>query len=229
MRTYGQFCPVAKAMEVLDERWTVLILREMLLGSTRFNELSRGLPRMSPALLSKRLRTLQRAGLIARRGAGARTSYHLTELGKDLEPIVDALGAWGMRWLSDLGPSDLDPHFLFWDMKRTVPGDAWPTGRTTVCFELTDVPRNGARWWFVVNAGEADVCDFDPGFPVNARVTGTLRNLTRVWRGDFSWQHAFAGEQLQIDAPRALRRSLPSWFGHGATARFPVGSTDVRG
>lgn len=227
MNTYGQFCPVSKAMEVLDERWTLLVVRGMLLGSTRFNELRRGLPRMSPALLSKRLRTLQRAGVIRRIDDGTRSSYHLTELGRDLEPIVDALGRWGMRWMGQLDPHDLDPHFLFWDMKRTVRTDQWPVGRTTVWFELTDVPRRAGQWWFVVNAGVADACDFDPGFPVDARVAGTLRDLTLVWRGDITWAQARAEEMLTIDAPSEMRRALPDWFGHSTAADLIEGAAPV--
>src|SRR5690349_8837069 len=124
MPSYGQFCPVAKAMEVLDERWTLLIVRELLLGSTRFNELRRGLPKMSPALLSKRLRALERAGVVARSAdEGGRSSYALTESGRELQPIVEALGVWGVRWIPEIGQADLDPHLLMWDVRRTVPVD----------------------------------------------------------------------------------------------------------
>src|ERR1700712_1290160 len=130
MSSYGQFCPVAKAMEVLDERWTILVVRELLAGSTRFNELRRGNPRMSPALLSKRLRTLERAGLVRRDLVGAYASYTLTPSGEDLREIVMALGTWGTRWIGELGEADLDPHLLMWDIKRTVPVDEWPRSRT---------------------------------------------------------------------------------------------------
>jgi len=217
---YGQFCPVSKAMEVLDERWTMLVLREMLLGSTRFNDLRRGVPRMSPSLLSKRLRTLERAGVVRREGSGVRTSYHLTEAGKELGPIVDALAVWGMRWLPDLGDEDLDPHLLFWDIRRTLPAENWPQGRTTVAFELADVPVKVGRWWLVVTRGEVDVCDYDPGFEVDARVLTTLRTLTHVWRSDISWEKALLKGDLTIEAPRDVRRGLPGWIGYSAIAEL---------
>jgi DNA-binding HxlR family transcriptional regulator len=215
---YGQFCPVSKAMEVLDERWTMLVLREMLMGSTRFNDLRRGVPRMSPSLLSKRLGTLERAGVIRREESDGRTSYHLTESGQELGPIVDALGVWGMRWAPDLGDQDLDPHLLFWDMRRTTPVEKWPRKRTTVAFELDDVPAKVSRWWLVVTDGETDVCDFDPGFEVDARVITGLRDLIHVWRSDVSWQNALRKGAVKIEAPSELRRELPNWIGHSSIA-----------
>ena len=132
MSGYGQFCPVAKAMELLDERWTMLVVRELLLGSRHFNDLRRGVPKMSPALLSKRLKSLTRAGVVEREEIDGRTAYSLTECGKELADVVDALGAWGVRWIGELGEEDLDPHLLMWDMRRTIPVDAWPRSRTHV-------------------------------------------------------------------------------------------------
>src|SRR5689334_5210392 len=167
MPSYGQFCPVAKAMEVLDERWTLLIVRELLLGSTRFNELRRGVPKMSPALLSKRLRALERAGVIERtEGKG----YALTESGLELRPIVDALGAWGVRWIPQIGQADLDPHLLMWDVRRTVPVENWPRARTTLAFAFSDVAPKDRYWWLVVNGDEVDSCDADPGYDVAVTV-----------------------------------------------------------
>jgi DNA-binding HxlR family transcriptional regulator len=121
MTSYGQFFPVAKAMELLDERWTILIVREMLLGSRHFNELRRGVPKMSPALLTKRLRNLERAGVIRRSEVGGRSVYSLTDMGEELTTVVEALSAWGIRWVGDLGDADLDPHLLMWDMRRSTP------------------------------------------------------------------------------------------------------------
>ena len=125
MSGYGQFCPVAKAMELLDERWTMLVVRELLLGSRHFNDLRRGVPKMSPALLSKRLKSLARAGVVERGEIDGRTTYSLTECGKELADVVEALGAWGVRWIGELGEEDLDPHLLMWDMRRTIPVDTW--------------------------------------------------------------------------------------------------------
>lgn len=219
MSTYGQFCPVAKAMEVLDERWTILVMRELLLGSTRFNELRRGVPKMSPALLSKRLRSLERAGVLSRTGSGARTSYQLTEAGRELEPVVNALGLWGLRWIGELGEDDYDPHLLMWDLKRTIPIDAWPRARTVLSFELDDVDRKAARWWLVVAGGEVDLCDYDPGYDVTATVATSLRVLTRIWRGEVNWPQAVRATQLTVRGPEPVRRQVPGWIGVSMLAR----------
>ncbi|MGH3357284.1 MAG: winged helix-turn-helix transcriptional regulator [Nocardioidaceae bacterium] len=218
MSGYGQFCPVAKAMEILDERWTLLVVRELMSGSTRFNELRRGNPKMSPTLLAKRLRTLERAGVVRQRVEDGRTSYRLTPAGEELAPVVHALGAWGLRWIGELGEQDYDPHLLMWDMRRTVPVETWPRSRTVVAFEFSDVPAPARRWWLVVSAGEADVCDYDPGFEVAARTSTTLRTLVRIWRGDLDWNRALASGALTIDAPSSVRRSVPEWLGQATLA-----------
>lgn len=218
MSSYGQFCPVAKAMEVLDERWTLLVVRELLLGSRHFNALRRGVPKMSPALLSKRLRSLERAGIVTRSGSGGRTSYTLTERGRELEPIVNALGLWGLRWIGDLGEEDLDPHLLLWDMKRTLPVDAWPRARTVVAFAFDDVPRKDAAWWVVVSGGEVDICDYDPGYDVDVAVRCSLEALTRIWRGELSWPGAVRTGRVELEGPEEVRRAVPSWLGRSKLA-----------
>ncbi len=221
MTSYGQFCPVAKAMELLDERWTLLVLREMLAGSTHFNDLRRGNPRMSPTLLSKRLRTLERAGVVQRSVEDGRTSYTLTACGEELRGVVEALGAWGVRWIGQLGDEDLDPHLLMWDMRRTVPVASWPTGRTVVAFELTDVGSRASHWWLCVSGGEADICDYDPGFDVTVTVVAELRTLTEIWRGDVSWQQALKDGQVELTGPSTAVRSLPGWLGQMPLAAVP--------
>lgn len=221
MSTYGQFCPVAKAMEVLDERWTMLVVRELLYGSSHFNELRRGVPKMSPALLSKRLRTLERAGVVRRTEEGGRTSYALTRSGRELSGIVEALGEWGVRWIGELGDQDLDPHLLMWDMRRKVPVQTWPRERTVLAFRFQDVPGRSARWWLVVSGNDVDVCDYDPGFEVTATVTTPLRSLTEVWRGDRSWPQLLRDGQLDVEGPAEVRRSLPTWLGQSESALVP--------
>lgn len=220
MASYGQFCPVAKAMEVLDERWTLLVVRELLAGSSHFNELRRGVPKMSPALLSKRLRSLERAGVV-RRVAGAqggRVGYVLTPSGKELAGVVAALGMWGLRWIGELGREDLDPHLLMWDIRRTVPIGAWPRVRTVVTFEFDDVERRVSAWWLMVSGGEVDVCDFDPGFEVTVTVKTSLRTLTRIWRGDQTWSQALRAESVVLSGRPDARRSLPDWVGQSTLA-----------
>jgi len=219
--SYGQFCPVAKAMELLDERWTALVLRELLLGSERFNDLRRGVPRMSPSLLSKRLHQLTEAGLVRRVADGSDVRYVLTDAGRDLLPVVEAIGTWGIRWIGNLGDEDLDPQLLLWDMHRNVVDDAVPSGRTVIAFRFTDVPAKQRDWWLVVTDGDADVCDVDPGFPVSVSVETPLRRLTQVWRGDIRWADAVRDGSLAVQGPERLRRAIPSWFTLSAFARVP--------
>src|SRR5829696_4136909 len=150
MTGYGQFCPVAKAMELLDERWTMLVIRELFEGSRHFNALRRGVPRMSPALLSARLRSLARAGVIERHEDGNRVSYALTPAGLELRPVIEALGAWGIRWVPELGDEELDPHLLMWDIHRRIDLDAVPPGRTVLRVTFRDVPDAARNWWLVI-------------------------------------------------------------------------------
>jgi DNA-binding HxlR family transcriptional regulator len=218
MTLYGQFCPVAKAMEVLDERWTLLIVRELLLGSTHFNELRRGVPKMSPALLSKRLRSLERAGIVDRRLNESRTAYTLTQPGRELVDVVNALGLWGLRWVPELGDEDLDPHLLLWDIRRTIQVDRWPRERTVVAFQFGDVPARQSRWWLVVSGDDVDVCDTDPGYEVTATARLPLRLLTRIWRGEERWSRAEEQGDLVVTGSGPARRALGTWIGRSALA-----------
>lgn len=209
---YHQFCPVAKAMELFDERWTLLVVRELVLGSERFNDLRRGLPRMSPSLLSKRLHQLTAAGIVRRVTDGSEVRYVLTPAGRELETVVDALGAWGARWTGRLGDADLDPKLLMWDMHRHVDHAQVPEARVVVQFVFPGVTRASRRWWLVVTADDVDVCDVDPGFEVSVTVTARLRELTEIWRGEATWEGALRSGAVTIDGPSPLRRSLPRWF-----------------
>jgi DNA-binding HxlR family transcriptional regulator len=226
--TYHQFCPVAKAMELLDERWTMLVVREMVAGSSRFNELRRGLPRMSPSLLSRRLSQLTRAGVVKRVGDGNDVRYLLTPAGEELAPVVKALGAWGIRWIGNLGDEDLDPKLLLWDMHRNVDHSATPPGRTVVRFSFADVPAKARDWWLVITSDDADVCDADPGFDVGVSVTTELRLMTRIWRGDVPWSDALRSGELDIAGPATLRKALPQWFSLSDFARVPRPRSDER-
>jgi DNA-binding HxlR family transcriptional regulator len=219
--SYHQFCPVAKATELLDERWTLLIVRELVTGSRHFNELHRGVPRISPALLSKRLHHLTRAGIVERRPDGNRVEYVLTLAGRELQPVVEALGTWGVRWIGHLGDEDLDPQLLLWDMHRNVDHDAVPKGRTVVKFCFRDVPVNTRDWWLVITPDVVDVCDVDPGYPVAATVTACLRRMVEIWRGDVSWSDALRTGAIEVHGPTALRRAVPRWFTLSAFAAVP--------
>lgn len=219
---YGQFCPVAKAMELLDERWTLLVVRELMLGSRHFNALRRGVPRMSPALLSKRLHTLVKAGVVERRMEGNRVTYRLTEAGRELEPIVEAVGRWGVRWVPELGDEDLDPHLLLWDIHRNVDTEAVPDGRTVIAFVFPEVEPALRRWWIVISGEGVDVCDVDPGDPPRVVVESSLRTLTRLWRGDVDWPAVLRSGELVLHGEPQARRALPRWLpgtGMAATPR----------
>jgi DNA-binding HxlR family transcriptional regulator len=210
--SYHQFCPVAKAMELLDERWTLLIVRELVSGSGRFNELRRGVPRMSPTLLSKRLQQLVRAGIVDKITDATDARYVLSPAGHELKPIIESLGAWGIRWIGELGDADLDPKLLLWDMHRNVDHSTVPPGRTVIQFQFMDAAPNTRTWWLVLTADDADVCDADPGYPVAVTVTVSLRRMVEIWRGDITWANALRTGDLVLQGPATYRRALPKWF-----------------
>lgn len=215
---YGQFCPVSIAAEVLTERWTILVLRELLAGSTRFNDLHRGVPLMSASLLSQRLRDLEIAGLIERQPLpiGKGYSYHLTESGKALEPIITGIGLWGLKYMhTQYSPENLDPSLLMWDMRRWIRGDLMPSGKVVIRFDLPDAPAPKRHYWMVKEDSEPDIdlCLFDPGFPVNLVITSPLATLTRVWMGDIEAETAVRTQQISLDGDPAARMSFYDWIG----------------
>lgn len=213
---YGQFCPVAMAAEILCTRWTLLVLRELCAGSTRFNELRRGVPRMSPSLLSKRLKQLERAGVVERTGGGDPSSreYALTEAGRELEPIISAMGFWGQRWVETRSSlKNLDPSLLMWDMRRNLDLPSLPPGRHTVQFLYPDIPPSKRRWWLVVDHGEADLCSVDPGFDVDLHVVTPLRSMTAIWMGLSTVDGEVGSGRLKLTGSEVLKRSLQAWLG----------------
>ncbi len=221
MSTYGQFCPIAKAMELLDERWTLLVVSELLRGSVHFNDLRRGLPKMSPALLSKRLKSLSRAGVVERSEVDGRTSYSLTPCGQELAGVVEALGAWGIRWIGELGDGDLDPHLLMWDIRRTISVDAWPRARTVVAFRLAGVDRKAAHWWLMVVGRSARRLRFRPRLRGGRHRRGQpahpdpdLARRPVMVEGD-------AQRRLTIHGATDARRAVPGWLGQSPAAAVP--------
>jgi DNA-binding HxlR family transcriptional regulator len=217
-RRYGQFCPVAKAAEIVAERWTPLVLRELMCGSQRFNDLRRGLPLMSPSLLSQRLRELESAGILERQrsGTGKGWTYHLTEAGRELRPVVETLGRWGHRWVAqELARDDLDPSLLMWDVHRRIDLSAVPVTRAVVRFELTGAKRGMRRWWLVMDGarGEVDVCLKDPGFEVDLSVSSSLRTMVDVWLGYTPVRQAVTRGEVTLEGRRDLVRTFPKWIG----------------
>lgn len=212
MGEYGQFCPVAKAAEILDQRWTLLVVRELVAGSCRFNEIHRGVPRMSRTLLSKRLRMLVNQGLVARREGPQGPVYELTGAGEELAAVIDVIGQWGIRWMSSLSDEDLDPALLMWDMHRRVALDALPQGRTVLAVIFDGVSPELRDWWLVLTPDEADVCDYDPGFETDLTIQAATETLVRIWRGELGWDNALRSSSLKLYGPTKLRRHVKTWF-----------------
>jgi DNA-binding HxlR family transcriptional regulator len=217
-RSYNQFCPVAMAAELLCSRWTVVLLRELLAGSTRFNDLRRGLPRMSPALLSQRLKELEETGVLERRpvpGEPGILEYALTEAGRELQPLVESFGKWGQRWIpSNLSLEQLDAQLLMWDMRRGLCFDPPPTRRLVIQFQYPDAPKRECSWWLIVEPGEpVDLCSVDPGHDVDLYVTSPLRTMTAIWMGIETVRQAKAGGQLMLTGDRELIDTMERWLG----------------
>jgi DNA-binding HxlR family transcriptional regulator len=223
--SYNQFCPVAMAAEVLGARWTLLLLRELVSGSTRFNDLRRGVPRMSPALLSKRLRELESAGIVSRAPVSRELGLHeyrLTEAGRELKPVIEAIGCWGQRWI-DLEASleKLDPNLLMWDMRRNIDPKPMPPSRTTVQVIFNDLAENRRNWWLVVDPDrEVDLCSVDPGFEVDLYLSTDLRTMTEIWMGYISIARAKEQGRLLITGNRQLEAGLGSWMTLSPFARI---------
>jgi DNA-binding HxlR family transcriptional regulator len=214
-RGYAQFCPLSMAAEIICTRWTPLILREFICGSTRFNDLRRGVPKMSPTLLSKRLKELEAAGVIATVDApGGGTEYRLTPMGAELEPLILGLGAWGHRWIeSRLSLRNLDPSLLMWDMRRHLNPRPLPPRRCTIQFLYPELAEADRAWWLVVEDGSVDLCSTDPGYDIDLVISGSLRSMTAVWMGMVPIGDEVAAGRLRVDGDRALARSVGDWLG----------------
>ncbi|ESZ07700.1 helix-turn-helix transcriptional regulator [Mesorhizobium sp. M1060] len=185
---YKQFCPLSMAAELLCTRWTMVLLRELVAGSTRFNDLRRGVPKMSPTLLSQRLRDLEAGGIVERTEIATEKGvfeYRLTEAGRDLRPVVEAMGFWGQKWVeARLSLKNLDPSLLMWDMRRNLNPSPLPDGRTVIQFLYHDLPASKRSWWLIVEKqGEVDLCWYDPGFDVDLYVSTDLCTMTSIWMG----------------------------------------------
>lgn len=219
-RGYGQFCPVAMSAEVLAERWTLLVVRNVLSGAHAFNDIQRGVPLMSRSLLSKRLKQLEKAGVVERRPGRRAHTYHVTGAGQELLPLIEQLGVWGQRWIrSEVDPGPLDPRLLMWDMQRRIHIDRLPDRRVVVQFEFTDVRRLPLkRTWLVLDSPDIDVCYKDPGFPVDVVVTTSLRTLTQAWMGDIPFAPLSRSGEIEVDGPRELVRAFPGWLALSAFA-----------
>lgn len=211
MRSYGQFCAIAKALEVVGERWTPLVLRELICGSSRYNEIQRGVPRISPALLSKRLNDLERAGVIERdQDTGA---YVLTRAGWELKPVIEQLGIWGERWVrGQLSDEDLDPALVMWDMRRRIDLKVFPRKRTCLEFDFVDRPDGKRHYWLVGDRSGLELCINEPGYPVDLYITTDTRTMTSVWNGDLPLRQTIDAGKIALHGPTELCRAFPGWL-----------------
>jgi DNA-binding HxlR family transcriptional regulator len=201
---YGQYCPISRALDLLGERWSLLIVRDMLVGTTRFNDLARGLPGLSRTLLAKRLHQFERAGLLERVGR----EYLLTEAGRELEPIVFGIGEWGARWtFGDPDPAELDPRLLVWWMHKRLDTSGLPGKRQVFRIRFTDDRR---PFWIVIESGDPSVCLVDPGFEVDVTITSDVGSLMQVWLGHLPVKDAIRSGRLRFEGPGALTRRMPA-------------------
>jgi DNA-binding HxlR family transcriptional regulator len=208
---------VAKTAEIVCERWSPLIVRELLCGSRRFSEIQRGVPGISPALLATRLRRLEVAGVIEKRTEGHLREYAPTAAGWELYPIIEAMGVWGQRWArSSYTPDDLDPAFLMWDMRRMLQPVGLAEARTVVEFRFRAAPSGHSRFWLIVDES-IDLCLVDPRSPVDMTVDCDVRRLTQVWIGDIELTEAIRDGGIRLTGPRPLLQRFPNWLG-----RHPV-------
>jgi DNA-binding HxlR family transcriptional regulator len=216
--SYKQFCPVAMAAEVLCTRWTMVVMRELLAGTTRFNDLRRGAPRMSPALLSQRLKELEAAGIVRRARVPKEPGvfeYHLTPAGRDLEGLMMEFGKWGQRWVkSELSLQHLDAQLLMWDMRRNLNPDPMPERRCIIHFQYPEQPPTLRAWWLLVEPETGtDLCSIDPGFDVDLYVSADLRTMTAIWMGVDTVRTALASRRLLLTGDKKLASNIQTWLG----------------
>jgi DNA-binding HxlR family transcriptional regulator len=213
MADYRQYCPVARASEVFADRWTPLIIRELLAGMRHFNEIERGLPGISRSLLSSRLRHLQDCGVVeCHRGTGPHaTEYHLTDAGRDLQRVITSLGAWAVKWaFGDPRPEELNPVHLLWMIKRRLRIDRMPRDRVIIEFDFSG--RGGRRLWLVVEPRESSVCLRPPGFDSDLIIRADLAFFYRLWLGYIDYGTAIRSSALIVEGSKPLTRAFPQWL-----------------
>ncbi|MBT5030681.1 MAG: helix-turn-helix transcriptional regulator [Proteobacteria bacterium] len=215
MAGYGQFCPVAKATEIIGEKWTLLVLRELLLGTTRFNDFQRAMSRMSPTLLTKRLRQLEECGIIIRKKLSGQRGYEyrLTAAGKELSPLIEILAVWGMRWArNQLTDDELDVEFLMREIQRRLNTEHLPDGETVICLIFDELTKH-KTWWLLVDGDVVDLCTENPGKEVDLYINSSVRACVEVWEGDLDMRTALHRGSIKAQGLRHLIRTMPDWFG----------------
>jgi DNA-binding HxlR family transcriptional regulator len=213
---YQQFCPVAMAAEILCTRWTVLVIRELVAGSSRFNDLRRGVPKMSPSLLSQRLKELEEHGIVERRAIPREHGLHdyrLTSSGRDLVSVIEAFGKWGQKWVdSGLTLKNLDPSLLMWDMRRNLDPSPLPVHRSVIQFAFSDVPQGPSDYWLVVEPqGDVDLCSSDPGFEIDLMIATDVRTMTAIWMGLATVKESRS--KIEFEGDHGIAANMQTWLG----------------
>lgn len=223
MTKYGQFCPIAKSSEILGDTWAILIVRELLLGSTRFSQLQKGLPKISPTILTKRLKELEASGVILKRKLSGQKGheYRLTPAGRELSSVIDALAVWGMRWARDeMEPDDLDATFLMFDIERNIATNELPDGENVICFQFPDLDDFG-KWWIVCDGEDTDLCYQDPGKDVTAYITANSVDMIKVWMGDLPLSAALREDKIALLGEPLICDRFRKWFPLSSVAPIP--------
>jgi DNA-binding HxlR family transcriptional regulator len=220
--TYGQYCPLALATELLCRRWTILVISRLIDGCRTFNEIHQGIPKISPSLLSTRLSELEHAGLVKRRKIRneKRYRYEPTEAALDLTELIDQMAVWGQHWSRDMDMDDLDPAFLAWSMSLRMNTDAMPDGRTVVEFEFSGTPTEFRRFWLVSNDDKVDMCLKNPGYETNLHVRSDMRRFVEAWRGFRDLRQEIRAGRIRLSGPRQLKSSFPDWLLLSALAPY---------
>ena len=220
MKKYYEFCPISKAAEILTERWTPLVVRELIQGATRFNEIRHGIAAIPSASLSSRLKMLEENGIVVRNlGSDGRPEYQLTATGMALEPVIKALGEWGHHWLNrEIAEDEVDLRILMWDIHRRINLERIPEGRTVVQFDFSGV-RTG-RFWLLIERPKPEVCDYDPGLPVDLYVAADAMTMTGIWMGRLGLQDALTSGAIEVTGPSPLVAQFPSWLALNYFAPF---------
>ncbi len=214
MNTSGSLCPAVKAADVIGDKWVLLILREMFMGSTRYNDFQRALPRISPSILSKRLKLLEAHGLLVKKQSpGQRSSeYRLTPCGRELGPIIDHMAKWGLRWARrQIKDEDIDVSSFMWDFHRTMDTTELPDGETVICVRFLELKKY-ATWWLIANNEIVDLCTDDPGREIDQYISGNLEDLIAVWMGDLDLRAATQSNQILLNGEAYLSKSASRWF-----------------
>lgn len=230
MKSYGQFCPVAQALEIVAERWTLLIVRELLMGSHRYTEIQRGVPLISRTLLSQRLKSLQDCNLIDKVDLDGAPFYSLTPAGEALRDVITHLGLWGKAHAQRRIPNEqLDPKLLMWDLQRRLNREALPRERTVVLFRFSDALSAESRFWLHVDQKVVDLCFTPAGFTPELTVDTDVRTLTEVWMGLQKLDLALRDGSIRLTGPTRLKNAFPSWLllSTFAAAPGPLEKADV--